>query len=53
MPDYHLLGLGGLTSLVTEIETKAWGSQIAIRCLYDPTGELAVARAKGNAHPIN
>lgn len=36
MPDYHLLGLGNLTSLVTGVQLRLWGSEMLIQCLYDP-----------------
>ena len=40
MPDdYDLLGVGGLTSLVTRIEVSLWGSEITFSFVYDPTGE--------------
>jgi hypothetical protein len=37
--DYQELGLGELTSLVTQVSLGAWGSQLSLRCLYDPAGE--------------
>ena len=40
MPDdYNLLNLGGLTSLVTNVNVCLWGSEILFECIYDPTGE--------------
>jgi hypothetical protein len=37
--DYVLLGLGELTSIVTAITISAWGSQVLLECIYDPTGD--------------
>jgi len=37
--DYQLLNLGGLTSLVTNVTMSLWGHDVAIECLYDPTGD--------------
>lgn len=37
--DYTLLGLGELTSIVTGISISAWGSQVLLECIYDPTGD--------------
>lgn len=37
MPDYHLLGLGNLTSLVTGVQVRRWGGEVTFRCLYDPS----------------
>ena len=34
--DYNLLGLGGLTSLVTNIKVSLWGNQVLIECVYNP-----------------
>jgi hypothetical protein len=39
MPDYHLLRLGDLTSLITDIEVSLWGSELSFRCVYDPIGK--------------
>lgn len=36
--DYELLNLGGLTSLITNINVSLWGNQIVFECIYDPTG---------------
>ena len=36
MSDYHLLGLGDFTSVVTEVQVRLWGSEVSIQCLYDP-----------------
>ncbi|MCL1475990.1 hypothetical protein [Argonema antarcticum] len=36
--DYNLLGLGGLTSLVTNVKVCWWGNEVLVECLYDPTG---------------
>ncbi|MEH2459442.1 hypothetical protein [Nostoc sp.] len=38
MPDdYHLLKLGGLTSLITSVNMSLWGSEVSVECVYDPT----------------
>ena len=37
--DYNLLGLGGLTSLVTNVKISHWGAELLVECLYDPTGD--------------
>ena len=37
--DYNLLGLGGLTSLVTNVNVCWWGNEVLVECLYDPTGD--------------
>jgi hypothetical protein len=34
--DYNLLGLGGLTSLVTNIKVALWGNEVLIECVYNP-----------------
>lgn len=34
--DYHLLGLGGLTSLITNIKVSLWGNEVLFECLYNP-----------------
>ncbi|MBC6421518.1 MAG: hypothetical protein GDA43_09900 [Hormoscilla sp. SP5CHS1] len=34
--DYHLLGLGGLTSLITNVQISMWGNKILFECVYDP-----------------
>ena len=40
MPDdYNLLNVGGLTSLVTNVNVSLWGNQIVFECIYDPTGD--------------
>ena len=40
MPDdYHLLKLGGLTSLITSVNVFLWGNEVSIECVYDPTGD--------------
>lgn len=33
--DYHLLGLGGLTSLITNVTLSNWGNTVLIQCLYN------------------
>jgi len=37
--DYTSLGLGDLTSLVTDIQIKQWGTELWLHCVYDPIGE--------------
>ncbi|MFB2894316.1 hypothetical protein ACE1CI_15505 [Aerosakkonemataceae cyanobacterium BLCC-F50] len=37
--DYNLLGLGGLTSLVTNVKISRWCTEVLVKCLYDPTGD--------------
>ena len=38
MPDdYHLLKLGGLTSLITSVNVSLWGNEVTLECVYDPT----------------
>src|ERR687886_623615 len=40
MPDdYNLLNLGGLTSLVKNVNVSLWGNQILFEFIYDPTGD--------------
>ncbi|TAE62340.1 MAG: hypothetical protein EAZ86_31275 [Oscillatoriales cyanobacterium] len=40
MPDdYNLLNLGGLTSLVTNVNVSLWGNEVLLECIYDPTGD--------------
>jgi hypothetical protein len=34
--DYNLLGLGGLTSLVTNIKVSLWENEVLIECVYNP-----------------
>lgn len=34
--DYHLLGLGGFTSLIKSINISLWGNEITFQCLYNP-----------------
>lgn len=34
--DYHLLGLGGLTSLIANVKIDRWGNQISFECFYNP-----------------
>ncbi|VXD15229.1 conserved hypothetical protein [Planktothrix serta PCC 8927] len=34
--DYHLLGLGGFTSLIKSINVSLWGNEITFQCLYNP-----------------
>lgn len=35
--DYELLNLGGLTSLITNVNISLWGNEILFECIYDPT----------------
>jgi hypothetical protein len=37
--DYNLLGLGELTSLVTNVKVSLWGAEVLVECLYDPMGD--------------
>lgn len=37
--DYEKLGLGKLTSFISEIEIDSWGSQLTLKCVYDPRGD--------------
>jgi hypothetical protein len=37
--DYYLLGLGGMISLVTNIQVSSWGAELLLECVYDPRGE--------------
>ncbi|MEG4074158.1 hypothetical protein QUA30_15820 [Microcoleus sp. Pol14C2] len=40
MPDdYNLLNLGGLTSLVKNVNVSLWGNEVLLECIYDPTGD--------------
>lgn len=34
--DYHLLGLRGLTSLITNVKVSLWGNEVLFECLYNP-----------------
>lgn len=36
--DYNLLGLGELTSQVTNVKVSLWGAEVLLECVYDPTG---------------
>ena len=38
--DYNLLGLGGLTSLVTNVKVSLWGNEVLIECVYNPEERL-------------
>lgn len=38
--DYNLLGLGGLTSLITNVKVSAWGNEVSIECVYNPEERL-------------
>jgi hypothetical protein len=37
--DYELLNIGGLTSLVTNVNVSLWGNEVVLECIYDPTGD--------------
>ena len=37
--DYELLKVGGLTSLVTNVNVSLWGNEVVLECIYDPTGD--------------
>lgn len=37
--DYKLLGLGELTSLITDVEISHWGTEVMLKCVYAPRGE--------------
>ncbi len=37
--EYNLLGLGELTSLVTNVKVSRWGAEVLVECLYDPMGD--------------
>jgi hypothetical protein len=36
--DYHKLGIGGITSLITDVRFSHWGSVVCLECVYDPHG---------------
>jgi hypothetical protein len=38
--DYNLLGLGGLTSLITNVKVSLWGNEVSIECVYNPEERL-------------
>ncbi|MCY7381305.1 MAG: hypothetical protein LH628_01720 [Microcoleus sp. CAN_BIN18] len=38
--DYNLLGLGRLTSLVTNVKVSLWGNEVLIECVYNPEERL-------------
>ncbi|GAA6617114.1 hypothetical protein NUACC26_029230 [Scytonema sp. NUACC26] len=41
MPDdYHLLKLGGQTSLITSVAVSLWGNKVSIECVYNPAERL-------------
>lgn len=37
--DYNKLGLGGLTSLVTNLKVSRWGNEVLLELVYDPIEE--------------
>lgn len=37
--DYHKLGLGSYTSIVTGVALSEWGRTLIIACMYNPGGE--------------
>jgi hypothetical protein len=38
MPDYQLLGLGNIASVVIKVDINTWGNELCVNCLYDPLG---------------
>ena len=38
--DYNLLGLGGFTSLITNVKVSSWGNEVSIECVYNPEERL-------------
>lgn len=38
--DYNLLGLGSLTSLITNVNVSLWGNEVLIECVYSPEQRL-------------
>ncbi len=38
--DYNLLGLGGFTSLITNVNVSLWGNEVLIECVYNPEERL-------------
>ena len=38
--DYKLLGLGGFTSLITNVKVSSWGNEVSIECVYNPEERL-------------
>ena len=38
--DYNLLGLGGFTSLITNVKVSLWGNEVLIECVYNPEERL-------------
>ena len=38
--DYNLLGLGGFTSLITNVNVSLWGNELLIECVYNPEERL-------------
>lgn len=37
--DYSKLQLGSSTSLIAGVNVSAWGSEVLVRCRYDPTDD--------------
>ena len=38
MPDYQLLGLGNIASVITKVEVNSWGNELCVSGLCDPLG---------------
>jgi hypothetical protein len=38
--DYNLLGLGGFTSLITNVKVSLWGNEVSLECVYNPEERL-------------
>lgn len=51
--DYHLLGLGGLTSLVTNVKVSLWGNEVLIECVYNPEKRLPYVLVFKDCHNIS
>lgn len=51
--DYHLLGLGGLTSLVTNVKVSLWGNEVLIECVYNPEERLPYVLVFKDCHNIS
>ena len=51
--DYHLLGLGGLTSLITNVKISIWGNKILFECVYNPDNRLPYTIVFQDCREIN
>lgn len=51
--DYELLGLGGLTSLVTNVKVSLWGNEVLIECVYNPEEHLPYVLVFNDCHNIS